>query len=139
MSDLKQGILDAYFAPSPDDHAGVFKIHSGYTAGQWAYRCEDHYGYTDWVGSYAPTFRMYAYPIVARTPAGFKIDYHGERKFVLGGQGKRFAYPSPSDALKSWYARKRKQRLRLNAQLDHVNACLDAKPVLPTGYGDGNV
>lgn len=47
------------------------------------------------------------------TPAGYWIESYGERKFVLAGGGKRYAYPSKEEALDSYIIRK-------NRQLQHL-------------------
>lgn len=46
------------------------------------------------------------FPVVKETTAGVWLLVYGERKFVLSGDGKRFAYPSKTAALNSYIARK---------------------------------
>jgi len=58
-----------------------------------------------------------AYRIVRKTAAGAWIDVHGESKFVLDGNGKRWAYESQEWALNSFIKRKQWQiRYALAAQ-----------------------
>lgn len=49
------------------------------------------------------------YSVLKKTPKGFVIDYWGTKKFVLEGDGKRFAYPTIEQAFESWCPRKRRQ------------------------------
>jgi len=62
---------------------------------------------------------------ISRNPVGF--DYpRGKDRFVLDGEGKRFAYPTQELALESFKARKRSQIGRLETQMTIAKAALKA-------------
>jgi len=50
------------------------------------------------------------YEVLKQTPKGFQINVFEERKFVLAGEGHRFAYPTKEAALAS-LKRRTKRRL----------------------------
>jgi hypothetical protein len=56
---------------------------------------------------------------------GVQLDFYGEKKFVLKDARKRFACPTPEEAMESFIARKKRQRGILKAQLVHVEEAID--------------
>lgn len=79
------------------------------------YRVDGH-AYTD--GSVQVS--TYSYPITGTTPKGVWVDVFGDKKFVLSAAKKRFAYPTEDEALQSFLARKKRQRIILRDQLQRV-------------------
>ena len=69
---------------------------------EWFYRYEDAYNSEE--KPYLLKFR-----VLRHTPRGVMIHEYGREKFVLAGvNGKRYAYPTEEDALRSYLARKRR-------------------------------
>lgn len=60
--------------------------------------------------------------VTKRTAKGCWIDVYGEDKFVLDGDGKRYAYATKELALASLIARKRRQCAILRHQLRKAEA-----------------
>lgn len=81
-----------------------------------SYYCDDY--------GCKPRLRIDAwwYPVVRETPCGVWVLHQGKEKFILNGDGKRFAYPTLQLALKSFRARKRRQIGLLRHQLSHAEA-----------------
>lgn len=62
------------------------------------------------------------YAAIRETPKGYWIDADwGQEKFVLKGDGKRFAYPDEAMARRSYIARKKRQLKHLRAQAENVD------------------
>lgn len=66
------------------------------------------------------------FPVIKRTTCGVWIDVYGEKKFILDGIGKRWAWPTKKEALESYVARKSRQVSILAAQHDKAVALLKA-------------
>ena len=64
------------------------------------------------------------YPIVRKTPKGCWVDDYGKERFVLEGEGKRFAYYTKEKALYNFLRRKQTQIKILNTQLLHATQAL---------------
>jgi len=60
--------------------------------------------------------------VIRRTKAGAWLDVWGEEKFVLDGDGKRYAYPTEDAAWESFKIRKMRHRQHLEAQLEKLAA-----------------
>jgi len=64
---------------------------------------------------FTPKVYVKEYKIISKTDCGWWIHKHGSygpKKFVLEGQGKRFAYPTKEMALEGFiYRRRRYQRI----------------------------
>ena len=75
-------------------------------------------------GSFEPRAALYldTFPVTKRTAKGCWIDVYGEGKFVLDGDGKRYAYATKELALASLIARKRRQCAILRHQLKEAEA-----------------
>lgn len=78
--------------------------------------------------------------VVKRTPKGAWIiqveSWKPKRRFVLDGDGKRYAYPTQEAALNSFRRRKESQISRLNIQLTCAKAAL--RRALEPGFAPGH-
>lgn len=63
-------------------------------------------------------------PVVRHTEKGVWLDDYGLLRFVLKGDGKRFAYPTLEAALDSFKRRKERQVMLLKATLGRAEAAL---------------
>ena len=64
------------------------------------------------------------YRILKHTPKGVQINCWGVRKFVNLKARKRFACPTKEEAKKSFIDRKKRQRMILKGEIDHVEDAL---------------
>lgn len=70
---------------------------------------------------------LHWYQIVKETPCGYWIELYpgSKQKFVLKGNGKRFAYTSEQWALESFKIRKIRHIQHLKYSLEHAEAALE--------------
>lgn len=78
------------------------------------FRYVDNLGYELFVDG--TELELKEYLIVKETPKGNWIREHGKPKFVLKGDGKRFAHETKEMALKSFICRKKNQ-IRINNEM----------------------
>lgn len=71
---------------------------------------------------------LHEFNVIKTTNAGVWIQVFGQKKFILNGARKRYAYPTEPEALVSYYARKRKQVAILKANLERAEYQLKMKP-----------
>jgi len=69
------------------------------------------YDYCNWYEEYtsADHLNLSDFEVIRETNKGFWIVVNGKEKFVLSGEGKRFAYVNIELALKSYIKRKKRQ------------------------------
>lgn len=58
--------------------------------------------------------------VIRTTPKGVWLDVWGMEKFVLNGEGRRYAYPTKDAAWESFRIRKQRQRQHLERALDEL-------------------
>ena len=66
------------------------------------------------------------YVVLRETPKGVWLSVYGKEKFVLNGDGRRYAHPTKEAALASYRIRKQRQVQHLARQHDHAKACMGA-------------
>ena len=85
------------------------------------------YRYVDYVSDMnTPPISLYSFPVLRKTPHGAWIDVWGKEKFVLDGEGRRFAHETLAQAWSSLKIRKERQIRHANAALAWADATLDA-------------
>lgn len=70
--------------------------------------------------------RVLEFDVLKETPQGYWIAAGFDKKWVSNNGRKRYAYPTPHDALSSYVARKRRQTELLDAQLRTAKLRLQA-------------
>jgi hypothetical protein len=77
------------------------------------YRCDiDYFGIKErggFIEEFHPEVEFQQIQVVSHTPRGFKVDWHGKSKFILAGNGKRFAHETKDWAYSSKVKRTRKR------------------------------
>lgn len=73
---------------------------------------------------YGEPIRLREFEVIKSTECGHWINVLGDKKFVLKGLGKRFAYETKYDALNSFILRSQKCHRLEKAKLDRTNICL---------------
>lgn len=67
----------------------------------------------------------YAYQILSRTPRGVWVKVNmSDKKFILDGARRRWAYPTIAEALNSFKIRKQRQIMHANASIDNALSAL---------------
>lgn len=84
---------------------------------EYLYRVEDY------LSAYGISVRVYAYRVVSTTPKGKWIV---GKRFVLDKAKRRFAHDTSEQAVKSYLARRKRQRDILEAQLERTTAVIRA-------------
>lgn len=83
------------------------------------------------MGSGRAEIREAEYRVVRETPKGVWLDLGlGDLRFVRRDARKRWACPTPEEALDSFRARKERQLRILRAQIDHVESALGRAELL---------
>jgi len=112
---LTQEEVSVFAAHTPDSGPTVYHRFSD---GSW-------YGYEDQMAIFHETFTS-----LRRTRKGAWISVYGVERFVLDGEGKRYAYVAEDAAWQSYQIRKRRQLQRLAQQHDRIArvvAAIDGK------------
>ena len=77
-------------------------------------------GPKDGIMQFAPVIEYEEFRVTAHTPCGFKIEAYGKTKFVLRGEGKRFAHESKKQA---YISKLRRTERRLYILKNHITFC----------------
>ena len=64
------------------------------------------------------------YNLIRTTEKGYWIKRHGKERWVSKNSKKRFAYPSKEQALENYVARKKRQIIILETQLNRAKTAL---------------
>lgn len=64
-------------------------------------------------------------PVIKRTPKGVWVNDYGTKRFVLDRARKRYACPTPEEAVESLLARKRRRAAILRSQLSDTERAIE--------------